>query len=156
MSTDETYSTEGARAAAARDELGDWVARFLASPGSDNGALAHLLTTEQARSWLGPVQIPLDQLHRLAGPADQPVLTPVDDDAWRDDVDDLAQRIKEGHEPAPVIVSHKGDHLMLEDGNHRIEALRRAGVDQAWAIVGFENPEQRDRFIVQSEAVDTD
>jgi hypothetical protein len=151
MSIDPEYSTDGARAAAARDELGDWVARFLCSPGSDNAVLAHALT-EQPRAWLGPVQIPLDQLHRLAGPPDQPVLTPVDDEEWRDDVDDLARRIKDGHEPAPVIASHKGDHLMLEDGNHRVEALRRAGVTEAWTVIGFAEPEERDRFILQSEA----
>lgn len=154
MSTDPEYSTDGARAAAARDELGDWVAGFLSSPGSDNGALGHLLTAAQPRMWLGPVQVPLDQLHRLAGPPDQPVLTPVDDDEWRDDVDDLARRIEDGLEPAPVIVSHQGDHLRLEDGNHRVEALRRAGVDQAWAIIGFEDPDERDRFIARSEALD--
>ncbi len=153
MSSDPEFSTDGARAAAARDELADWVARFLCSPGSDNAGLAHLLTEQEPRAWLGPVQLPLDQLHRLAGPPDQPVLTPVEDHEWRDDVDDLARRIKEGHEPAPVVVTHKGDHLMVEDGNHRLEALRRAGEDEAWAIIGFEEPEERDRFIARSEAV---
>lgn len=154
MSNDPAHSTDGARAAAARDELADWVADFLGSPGSDNGALGHLLTAAEPLVWLGPVQLPLDQLHRLAGPPGQPVLEPVEDHEWRDDVDDLAQRIKEGLEPAPVVVSHQGDHLRLEDGNHRVEALRRAGYDQAWAVVGFENAEERDRFIARSEAVE--
>lgn len=152
MSDDHDFSVEAARRAADRDELGAWVARFLASPGSDNAGLAVLLS-EQGRSWLGPVQLPLDQLNRLAGPPDAPVLVAVEDHEWRDDVDDLARRIEGGLEPAPVIVSDKGDHLMVEDGNHRLEALRRAGVTEAWAVVGFDEPEQRDRFIARSEAI---
>ena len=152
MSTGDEYSTEAARAAAARDELGEWVARFLASPGSDNPVLAEMLA-DPPRSWLGPVQVPLDQLNRLAGPPGAPVLEPVDDDAWRDDVDELARSIEDGHEPPPVIVTQVDGHLELEDGNHRVEALRRAGVEQAWAIIGFDEPATRDAFIARSGAM---
>ena len=151
MSSTQEYSTDAARAAAERDELGDWVARFLCSPGSDNPGLAELLS-EQPRWWLGPVQLPLEQLHRLAGPPGAPVLRTVDDDEWRDDVDDLARRIDGGLDPPPVIVTHRNDQLVLEDGNHRVEALRRAGVDQAWAVVGFADPEELNRFVARSEA----
>ena len=150
MSSSQEYSTDAARAAAGRDELGDWVARFLGSSGSDNPGLAELLS-EQPRWWLGPVQLPLDQLHRLAGPPGAPVLRTVDDDEWRDDVDELARRIDGGFEPPPVIVTYRDDQLVLEDGNHRVEALRRAGMDQAWAVVGFEDPEERDRFVAQGD-----
>jgi hypothetical protein len=40
MSDDHEYSVEAARKAAERGELDAWVARFLASPGSDNAPLA--------------------------------------------------------------------------------------------------------------------
>jgi hypothetical protein len=150
MSTSEEFSIVAARAAAERDELGDWVARFLASPGSDNAALAAALS-EKPLWWLGPVEVPLDRLNRLAGPPGEPVLTAVDDDYWRDDVDDLAQRVEGGAEPPPVIATYQDGQLMLEDGNHRVEALRRAGESQAWTVVGFEDPEERDRFLARSE-----
>jgi hypothetical protein len=143
MSETQQYSVDDARQAAARDELGDWVARFLASPGSDNAALADQLS---GRWWLGPVQLPLSRLHRLAGPPDAPVMCPVDEDEWGDDVDEMAQSVEEGWEPPPVIVSHRDDHLALEDGNHRVESLRRAGVHEVWAVIGFEDPEERERF----------
>lgn len=146
------YSVEAARTAAERDELDAWVAAFLASPGSDNAPLAEKLT-ERPRHWLGPVQVPLDRLHRLAGPPDAPVLCAVDDDYWRDDVDDMAENIEQDRwEPPPVIVSHRDGQLVLEDGNHRVEGLRRAGEDQAWAVIGFEDPAERDRFAATSEA----
>lgn len=146
---DTEYTTETARAAAERDQLADWVARFLASPGSDNAALADLLA-ERPRWWIGPLQLPIDRLNRLAGPSDQPVLEAVDDDEWRDDVAELAERIEGGWEPAPVVVTHRDGELVLEDGNHRVEGLRRAGIDHAWAVVNFLDPDERDRFLAAS------
>jgi hypothetical protein len=147
MTEDDRESLDAARAAAARDELGAWVAEFLASPGSDNAELGEELTTE-LRWWLGPVQIPLNQLHRLAGPRSDAVLCPVDDDYWRDDVNDLAQKVNDGWEPPPVIVSYRDGQLVLEDGNHRVEGVRRSGDRHTWAVIGFEDPEERDRFRV--------
>lgn len=147
------FSTDGARAAAAEGALADWVAAFLSSPGSDNAPLAAKLT-ETPRWWLAPVRVPLDDLARLAGPPGAPVLEVVDEDDWRDDVDDLADKVRDGFEPAPVIASYEDGQLTLEDGNHRVEALRRAGVEQTWAVIGFDAPEDRDRFTADLDARD--
>ena len=94
------------------------------------------------------MRLPTDKLHRLAGPPDAPVLCPVDDDYWRDDVDDMADRIGTTRqwEPPPVVVTHRDGQLVLEDGNHRVEGLRRAGEDHVWAVVAFDDPAERDRF----------
>ena len=145
MTDRQEFSVESARAAAERDELNDWVRRFLASPGSDNAELADGLT-DPPRSWLGPVQLPLDQLHRLAGPSGDPVLVEVDEDDWRSDVDDMEDEIENGGELPPVIVTHHDGELALEDGNHRVEGLRRTGAEWTWAVVGFEDAAERDRF----------
>jgi hypothetical protein len=148
MDTDEDHSVDAARAAAARDELGPWVVDFLASPGSDNAALGEALATSH-RWWMGPVELPLDRLHRLAGPPGQPVVEVVEDDEWRDDVDDLAGKVEGGLEPPPVVVTYRRDldQLVVEDGNHRLEAIRRTGQDRAWAVVGFETEEELNGFI---------
>lgn len=146
------YTVETARAAAGRDELGEWVAAFLASPGSDNAALAAQLS-DPPRWWLGPVEVPLDQLNRLAGPPGAPVLREVSDDEWRDDVDELAVEVGEGEEPPPVVATYDDGRLLLEDGNHRVEALRRAGVEAAWTVVGFADVAARDRFVAQARAL---
>lgn len=145
MADDDRYSVDAARAAAERDELGAWVAEFLASPGSDNAELAEELA-RGPRWWLGPLRLPIDQLHRLAGPSDQPVLVEVEEDEWRDDVEDLAEKVDGGFEPPPVVVTHRDGQLVVEDGNHRIEGLRRTGERETWAVVGFDDPEERARF----------
>jgi hypothetical protein len=134
-----------AREAAERDELDAWVALFLASPGKDNAALAHRLS-EPPRCWLGPALLPVDQLHRLAGPPDAPVPWPVDEDYWRDDVKEMAKRIEIGGSPA-------GDCLPPRrpagTGGRRPPGRgpRRAGKDHAWAVIAFEDPEEHDRFV---------
>ncbi len=145
----ESFTVETARAAAARDQLDAWMARFLASPGSDNAPLGQLLA-DRCLLWIGPVELPIDQLNRLAGPADHPVLVPVDEEDWRDDVADLEDRVADGWEPPPVVVTYEDGQLKLEDGNHRVEGMRRAGEDRAWAVVGFETAEERDRFIADA------
>lgn len=145
MNDDGRYSVEGAQAASERDELTGWVAGFLASPGSDNPVLAEFLT-EELRWWAGPVQLPLDQLQRLAGPASDPVLCPVDDEYWDERVDAMDELAEQGWEPPPVIVSCRRDQFVLEDGNHRVEGLRRAGQRAVWAVVGFHSRNDRDRY----------
>lgn len=145
MTDEHDYSVDSARQAAARDDLTGWVGRFLASPGSDNANLAEQLTATH-RWWLGPMELPLDQLNRLAGPPGAPVIEEVDEDDWRDDVDDLAEEVAEGWDPPPVIATYDDGQLVLEDGNHRVEGMRRAGRTTAWGLVGFDDPAARDRF----------
>lgn len=150
MKDEGSYSVESARAAGERGELPQWVADFLASPGSDNEVLAEKLTTELGW-WVGPQRLPIDQLYRLAGPSGDPVVCPVDDDYWDDRVDDMEERAEDGWEPPPVIVAYRDGELVLEDGNHRVESLRRAGRDDVWALVGFEREEDCGRFVAEWE-----
>jgi hypothetical protein len=75
------------------------------------------------------------------------VLCEVDDDYWRDDVDDMAEQIEDGWEPPPLVARYRDGQLVLADGNHRAEGSRRAGNETAWTVVGFENDDQRDSFM---------
>ena len=144
MSDDGRFSPASARAAADEHRLGHWVADFLSSPGSDNAALAETLS-ECKRWWLGPVRLPFSRLNRVGGPPDQPTLDRLDDDDI-ETVEGMTDSIEDGWDPPPAIVSMRGDQLVVEDGNHRIEGLRRAGERSGWCVVGFDDREQRDRF----------
>lgn len=148
VSDERQFSVESARSAADQEELADWVARFLGSPGSDNEVLGAELS-EGLEWWAGPLRVPLDQLNRLAGPEGDPVLCPVDDDYWDTRVDTMEELAEDGWEPPPVICAYRRNELVLEDGNHRVESLRRAGRTTAWAVVGFERREDRDRFVMK-------
>lgn len=145
MPADSPYSVATARRAAEQDQLAQWVRDFLASPGSDNAFLAEQLG-DARRLWLGPVQLPIERLHRFAGPPGHPVLRTARSDEWRDDVAQLAEQLDDPADLPPVVVTYRSGVLLVEDGNHRLEALREADVEDAWAVVSFESAEDRDTF----------
>jgi hypothetical protein len=142
------FSLSSARAAAARNETALWVGDFLASEGSDNEILAAALA-QREHWWVGPVRVPLSQLERLAGPEDD-VLVPIDEREWEGDVGDMEESIEEGWEPPPLLAEYQDGRLLLQDGNHRYEALDREGVAEAWGLIYFDDPAARDAFSVPS------
>lgn len=142
--TADRFTLATARRAADEDRLAAWVGDFLASRGSDNVVLAAALAQER-HWWLGPVRVPLDDLVRLAGPEDD-ALVPVDDEVWDDDVRDMEESLEEGWEPPPLLAEWQDDRLLLQDGNHRAEALRRDGETHAWVLVFFPDAETREEF----------
>jgi hypothetical protein len=141
------FSIDSAREAEQRGELAGWVAAFLASPGSDNAALAAALREDMV-SWCGPVRLSFDELNRLAGPPDQPTVARLNEDDL-DTVEEMDESIDDGWEPPPLIVSYRDSQLVVEDGNHRIEGLRRRGVSDYWAVVGFDDDLQRHEFLAE-------
>jgi hypothetical protein len=96
--------------------------------------------------WVGPVEVPLDDLVRLAGPEDD-ALVPVEADEWEDEVGDMEQSLEEGWEPPPLLAEYQAGRLLLQDGNHRYEALQRDGAPAAWVLIYFEDPGDRDAYL---------
>jgi hypothetical protein len=145
------FSLASAVAAAHREEIALWVGDFLSSPGSDNPVLAVVLA-QRPHWWIGPVRIELDRLERMAGPEDDVVCT-VDEDEWENDVGSMEDSLEEGWQPPPLLVQSIGGTLRLEDGNHRYEALVRAGESHGWVLIFFDDPDARDRFIAENPPV---
>jgi len=142
MATPQQFSIDAARSAAQNDSLADWVAEFLASDGSDNAVLGEQMRNDYS-IWFGPVRIGFDRLHRLAGPPDQPTLERLDsEDIER--VESMEESIEDGWTPPPFVATWQGDHLVLEDGNHRAEGVRRSGDDGYWCVVGVNTESERD------------
>lgn len=137
------YTLESAHEAASDDTLATWVAEFLASDGSDNAVLGEQLRDEYP-IWFGPVDVPFDRLHRLAGPPEEPTLERLDADDI-ETVEAMEESIDDGWTPPPFVATWQDDHLMLEDGNHRVESLRRSGHDGYPCIVGVTTAAERTR-----------
>ncbi len=134
MTADDPYSVEAAKRAGDDGRLSEWVTTFLTSPGSDNEALAAELAFGHA-SFIGPVRLALADLRPLAGPDDHDVNIPVPEQEWDDDVDAMDEHLAQGWEPPPLLVSQRDGAYVLEDGNHRHDALRRAGATHTWAVL---------------------
>ncbi len=138
------FDLASARAAAADGRIATWVGEFLASRGSDNAILGAALA-QREHWWVGPVRVPLDDLVRLAGPEDE-ALVPIEADEWEDDVGDMEEAIEDGWEPPPLLAEYQDGRLLLQDGNHRYEALQREGEPGAWVLVYFDDPAPRDAW----------
>jgi hypothetical protein len=142
--SDRRFDLASARRAAELDQTARWVGDFLASRGSDNEVLAAALA-QQDLWWVGPVSLPVEELVRLAGPEDE-ALCSVDDDEWEDDISAMEESVDEGWEPPPLLAEFQDGRLLLQDGNHRYEALVRAGRPSAWVLVYFGTRAERDAF----------
>lgn len=143
--TDRRFSLATAFAAVEQNDLPTWVGEFLASRGSDNAALAAGLA-QQPHWWLGPLRVPLDDLVRLAGPEDD-ALVHVEPEVWEDDVETMEESLESGWEPPPLLAEFQDGRLLLQDGNHRYEALRRADEPGAWVLVWFDSEAARDEYV---------
>lgn len=75
------------------------------------------------------------------------MIVPVAKEDWESDVEAMANSIEQGWQPPPLLVSHHDGKYFLEDGNHRCEALRRAGATNAWTILLFADEVERDRHL---------
>lgn len=147
MASDQKFTIDSARDAEGAGTLGSWVESFLASDGSDNAELGKRLRREFPL-WFGPILIPFDRLNRLAGPPDQPTLERLDHDDL-ESVESMQESIEDGWSPPPFVATWNDDHLMLEDGNHRVEGIRRSGEGSYWCVVGVATDD--DRRLAQDE-----
>ena len=93
------------------------------------------------RIFRGPVPFPLSDLTRICGPEE--------DMKWRvhpvrfeEHVASLVREIEKGADLPPLIVQCTPAGLELNDGNHRLEAFRRLGIEEYpvifWATAGEE------------------
>ena len=144
MPNSNQFSVTSAFRAATEGQLAQWVGDFLASRGSDNATLAAGLA-QREHWWLGPLWLPLERLVPLAGPDDD-ALCPVDEDEWEADVDAMEESIDDGWEPAPLLAQFDRGKLLLQDGNHRYEALTREGATHTWVLVWFDDPDDAREF----------
>ena len=70
----------------------------------------------------------------------------VDPAEWEHDVEEVRTNLDDGWEPPPLLAEWRDGRLLLQDGNHRFEALTRAGASRAWTLVYFPTLEARDQF----------
>ena len=146
MSDEKQFSLLSAQRAANEGRLSEWVAQFLASPGSDNALLAASFAFGGSK-YLGPIQMDLDRLTPMAGPDESKVVVPVTENEWESDVGAMGHSVEQGWHPPPLLVSHRSGKYFLEDGNHRYETLRRSGATRAWVILLFADDAERDQYL---------
>lgn len=123
-------TSENALLAMQNGDLENWVQALLQSEGSLD--LAKSLISEKAIA-VKMYNFPLGKLKKINGPEEQVELRqPLD--IWEKRVSKLTELIKGGFKPAPLIVTDFWNHFEIADGNHRHEAMLRAGINSYWTI----------------------
>lgn len=117
------YSSKG--------KIEEWVHFFLNSVGNNIPFSEGLKL--QKRYWLGPILYDLNKVSRCCGPEeDIKYHEPIEN--WENRVKKMEELIKKGWQMPPLIVNHDKGQLEINDGNHRHEALKRAGIKKFWII----------------------
>lgn len=113
--------------------LEHWIYTYL-----ETGAWANLGLRDglqqQPRWWLGPVELPLTQLHRCCGPEPEMEYR-VSPESWEERVTRIAAYLTTPLTVAPLIVEYRAGQLSVRDGNHRYGAMQRRGWQRAWVVV---------------------
>ncbi len=90
------------------------------------------------RRWEGPVLIGLDEIFRTCGPEENMAFRiPVSD--WEREIGNIAVGLTDPLELPPIILQKTHCGLYVRDGNHRVEAAKRLGWLDLWAVIWFDN-----------------
>lgn len=127
------YTSATALAASRAGQLEAWVHAFLEAEGGNPAFSAGL--RREARRFHGPLTLALHALVRCTGP--EPGMEfRVSRESFEARVARLAAAVTGGRDLPPLIVNFRaGEPLVVNDGNHRLEALRRLGRAACPAIV---------------------
>ena len=120
-----------ALAFAAEGRVEEWVHAYLRSDGRNVPFSDGLKLFP--RVWRGPAKIPLSLLTRICGP-EEGMRFRVAQAEFEERVSRLAEEVSAGADMPPMIVHCTKVGLELNDGNHRLEAYRRLGLEEGWAI----------------------
>ena len=120
-----------ALAFAREGRIEEWVHLYLPTDGR-NRAFSDGLRLAP-RVWKGPIRIPLSMLTRICGP-EEGMKWRVHPVQFEEHVAALVREIRSGGDLPPLIVHCCAEGLELNDGNHRLEAYRRLGVGEGWAV----------------------
>ena len=126
------FTTEEAILFSKNGCIEEWVHIFLKTKGNNIPFSDGLKL--QKRYWLGPVQLPLNELRRCCSPEeDMEYHNPID--SWELRVGKLSDLLRKGWEYPPLIVQHHEGKLIVRDGNGRHEALKRLDHKNCWVIL---------------------
>ena len=162
------FTVRGALRCAEQGRLDAWVHAYLGTAGvlhrdlGENSDYHERLAAwfeREERFWAGPLEMPLSRLIRRLGPeAAMPWNEPRE--TWERRVAAIQNAFEDPSAMPPLIaravVPEPGEasgafQLLLNDGAHRHEALKRLGQTTCWVIVWFDSAAQRQVFLSSSE-----
>ncbi|MBQ3598382.1 MAG: ParB-like nuclease domain-containing protein [Clostridia bacterium] len=117
-------------------KLEEWVHAYLLSDGRNKDFSDGLKLFD--RYFIGPLKMSLSLFTRCCGPEEN-MKWRINEEWFEKHVSDLMEVIKREKDMPPLIVhflvENGKDCFELNDGNHRLEAYRRLGIEEYYVIV---------------------
>lgn len=136
-------TTKSAIEFANNNELEKWVHLFLCNEG-DNIPFSEGLKLEP-RKYYAPVLMNLNLFARCCGPENN-VKFQISESGFNANVNAIMSKYQNGDwDMPPLIINHTENKYELNDGNHRLEALKRLNINEFWVII-WETDETKIRF----------
>lgn len=136
------FNVRSANDFALTGRINHWVQSYLRSGSWANVGLADGLQLQQ-RYWRGPTELSIGDLQRTCGPEPtMPFRQPIED--WNRRVQLIVESLDTPQDLPPLIAESLKSQLFIRDGNHRHEALLRAGYDRCWVLIWHNSSADRD------------
>lgn len=133
---------------AKQGKLEEWVHTYLFSDGRNKDFSDGLKLFD--RYFLGPIKMPLSLFTRCCGPEEN-MKWRINEDWFEKHVSDLMEVIKREKDMPPLIVHFLAKngkaYFELNDGNHRLEAYKRLGIEEYHVIVWITDKDEYDLFV---------
>ncbi|MCH5197349.1 MAG: ParB N-terminal domain-containing protein [Oscillospiraceae bacterium] len=124
-------------------KLEEWIHTYLHAEGHNKEFSDGLKLFD--RFFIGPIKIPLSLLKRCCGP-EEDMRYRVSAEWFEKKVSSLMDAIKTEKDMPPLIVHYVDHDFELNDGNHRLEAYKRLGIEECHVIVWTTEKEEYDEF----------
>ena len=125
------FTLAEAKRYAEKGKIEEWVIEFLLA--TDNTKFVEFIK-KRKEAWSGPKEIELDAVERRCGP-EKGMQWCEPEDVFNKKVNEMISRIKKGWGVPPFILWYMDGELIMADGAHRHEALKRLGYKKHWAII---------------------
>lgn len=129
---------------AENNKLEEWIHTYLLSDGHNKDFSDGLKLFD--RYFLGPVKMPLNLFSRCCGP-EQDMKYQIPEEWFEKHVLELENVIQTEKDMPPLIVHYVDSGFELNDGNHRLEAYKRLGINEYFVIIWITEKEEYDEFI---------
>ena len=133
---------------ARENKIDEWIHTYLHDPEKSNIPLSDGLKLFE-RYYIGPIKMPLYLFERSTGP-EEGMKYRIDKDWFAIHVSALEDSIKKDIDMPPLIAHYVEQGFEMSDGNHRLQAYKNLGVQEAnviiWITEQYEYEEFMSRF----------
>lgn len=140
----ENYGLQGAQRFSSIGKLEEWVHEFLVGEGNNIEFSKGLKLNY--RQYYGPVKMKLDLFERCCGP-EETMMYRVAEEPFEENIRMMVKDIEAGWDIPPLIVNYVDKKFVINDGNHRFEALKRTGVNEYYIVLWTTEASEMDDFL---------